>query len=306
MPAETAVRVDPGQAVCPHKSGVRIGGVSLALNGASANEVRLSRELESFRDDHESPDIEVNVKWVESLQRWPGDAVFDSGSLWTLFRDGRELVFDFTSPAFGDCPYKRIRTNVDFHQAQLMLNYDAMASHRQVFPLEYPADELLITNHLSWGLGIEVHGCGLVDTETGGHLFLGHSGAGKSTSTLLWKKLRDPEILSDDRLILRLRDGELWMYGTPWHGEAAFASPGRGKINKICILQHGKCNRFTELPRARAVGELFARCFPPFHSAAGLANTIDFLDRVTNLVPVYEFQFVPDRSAIDAVLGFDD
>jgi len=40
-------------------------------------------------------------------------------------------------------------------------------------------------------------------------VLLGHSGAGKSTTMQLWQSLRNPEILSDDRIILRLQNGEL-------------------------------------------------------------------------------------------------
>src|SRR6266446_2920224 len=306
MLAEASFRIEGGQAACLYRNCVRIGGVSLALNGASANEVRLSRELKSFRDEPESPDIEVNVEWVQKLQPWRSNPVFDSGALWALFRDGPELVFDFTSPAFGDCPYKRLRTDEYFRHAQLLLSRDAMANHRQVFPLEYPADELLITNYLSSGLGVEVHGCGLVDSKTGGHLFLGQSGAAKSNSTMLWKSLRNCQILSDDRIILRLRNGELWMHGTPWHGEAAFASPGDSRLSRIFILQHGVRNRTIPLTRPQAVGELFARCFPPFHNAQALDRTVAFLERIADTVPCYEFQFVPDGGAVEAVLGFHD
>ena len=193
----------------------------------------------------------------------------------------------------------------DFTSAQLTLNSNLLPEH--AWPLEYPADELLITNYLAHhGLGVEVHGCGLIDAETGGHLFLGHSGAGKSTTTRLWKSSRNPEILSDDRIILRLHDGELWMYGTPWHGEAAFASAGKAKLGRIVILQHGERNQISRMSFSRAVGELFARCFPPFHSAAGLHSTVNFLEKTVRTVPYYEFQFVPDSSAVEMVLNFHD
>jgi hypothetical protein len=122
---------------------------------------------------------------------------------------------------------------------------------------------------------------------------------------MLWKSLRDPEILSDDRIILRLHDGELWMYGTPWHGEAAFASARSAKLNRIFILQHGERNQMRMLPEAHAVGELFARCFPPFHSPAGLENTLQFLNRVADATPCYEFQFVPDGTAVRSALEFN-
>jgi hypothetical protein len=287
---------------------IRVGGVSLALCGASSGDVQLGDDLSAFESDVSSADIEVSVEWADSLQKSPGPPQFDSGAVWTLFsnEDDDELVFDFTSPALGPRPYKRMYAERSFCNARIVLNQELLMNRRPVLPLEYPADELLITNYLANGLGVEVHGCGLVDSETGGHLFLGHSGAGKSTTTKIWQSLRNPKILSDDRIILRLQDGELWMYGTPWHGEAAFAMPGKARINRIFILEHGGTNAFVPLSRSLAVGEMFARCFPPFHSASGLARTVNFLDHILDLVPCYRFQFVPDASAVATVVGFHD
>jgi len=304
MFAETTYEMASLQPQLLHRACVRIGEVSLALTGASPDDIPLSRELEEFRVEDCDADIEVAVEWEQNLRRWHGEEVFDSGAVWSLFRDGADYIFDFASPALGAHPYKRLRVDRNFRTAQLSLSREALAEHRPIAPLEYPTDELLITNHLASGLGVEVHACGLVDAEAGGQLFLGHSGAGKSTTTLLWKSLRNAEILSDDRIILRLRDGQLWMYGTPWHGEAAFASAGKVKISRIFILQHGKRNEMVEISRSRAVGELFARCFPPFHSAAAIGCTLGFLNRALDAVPCYEFRFIPDSSAVEAVLGF--
>jgi hypothetical protein len=312
MQLEAIEHLENATAAWPRSSFVSIGGVSLALTGTTFDDIRLGRQLEGFQSAVTDPDIEVNVEWAERLRLWQGNAVFDSGSVWTLFRDGADFVFDFVSPVLSVHPYKRMRVDASFRLATITLNREVLRDHQPVFPLEYPADELLVTNYLANGLGVEVHGCGLVDYETGGHLFLGHSGAGKSTTANLWQSLRDPEILSDDRIILRLQDDGLWMHGTPWHGEAAFAAPAKARINRIFILEHaeslapGEENKITPLTRSRAVGELFARSFPPFHSAAGLERTIGFLEQILNRVPCYQFQFVPNASAVEKVIGFHD
>jgi hypothetical protein len=302
MPAETVSAIGSVGPVQFQEVCVCIGGLSLALSGISSDEVRLSPELEAFQNLDEKPDIEIEVAWVDKLQRLPCTPVFDSGALWTLFLDGGEYIFDFTSAAFSFLPYKRLRARKGFRTAQLVLSREALCNHRPVFPLEYPTDELMITNYLASGTGVEVHGCGLVDPDTGGHLFLGHSGSGKSTTARIWETFRSPQILSDDRIILRLHDGELWMYGTPWHGEAAFASPARAKLERIHILRQGSENRFSQLSKARAVGEVFARSFPPFHSQAGLERTLEFIKRALDAVPCYEFAFLPDSSSVAAVL----
>jgi hypothetical protein len=96
------------------------------------------------------------------------------------------------------------------------------------------------------------------------------------------------------------------MHGTPWHGEAGFASPEKTQLNKIFVLEHGNRNEFLRLPQPRAVAELFARCFQPFFSKDSLTFTLSFLHQITNLVPCYLFRFVPDESAVWEILNFRD
>jgi hypothetical protein len=301
MLAETA-QFEPAVSPPLSSASIRIGAVSVSIHGLSPEDCQLDAGLALFRFDAPQPDITIEVEWADKLRR-RSSPVFDSGALWSLFRDERGFTFDFFSPRVSESPYKQLCVDGEFRSARLVLSREALIAHRPISPLEYPADELLITNYLAHGaLGVEVHGCGLVDAEAGGYLFLGHSGAGKSTTTRLWQSARNPEILSDDRIVLRFHQGALWMYGTPWHGEGRFASPGRSRIDRIFILQHCQQNQITRMPPSQAAGELFARCFPPFHSPSGLQGTIDFLDDVVNAVACYKFGFVPDIRAVEAVI----
>ena len=284
-----------------------VGGISLQVNAERCEHVAFPSALEPFcyaLPERPAETIAIDLAWAPHLAPWPGTVTFDSGAVWKLFRDDSGFIFEFTSSTLSDHPYKRLQVDRSFRSARLTLNREVLAG-LPVFPLEYPADELLVTNSLAHhGTGIEVHGCGLIDPEAGGQLFLGHSGAGKSTTTRVWDYFRSAEILSDDRIILRLHDGELWMYGTPWHGDAQFASPGRARISRIFVLRHGRSNLIRHLPKARALAEMFARSFPPFHSAAGLERTIEFLNHTLQRTPCYEFEFVPDRSSVEEVLAF--
>lgn len=290
----------------PFEKSFSVGGLTLKLRGDSPEDVDGGSELRNFECDAIGSDIELSIRWVEELSTSPGERAFDSGATWRLFPSGNEFMFEFISPLLGTRPYRQLRVNREFSCAELLLG-NALRGYQQASPVEYPVCELLVTNYLArHGLGIEVHGCGVIDREGGGFLFLGHSGAGKSTMARLWDAFGDVEILSDDRLILRIHDGELWMYGTPWHGEAAFAAPGKAKLKSIFILQHGRANSFSQLKSVQAIGEIFARCFPPFHSADGLEHTVEFLKEIVDLVPCYEFQFLPDQSAISSVFAFHE
>ena len=286
-----------------HRSSIRIGDVSIGLTADSADDVEPTREMKRFRTSRTDCDIDISVQWTDRLQDPSGRKLFDSGSVWILRENDGGFVFDFASPVFGRQPYKRLSVDREFTKARLLLNRECLGEGRRVYPLEYPLDELLVTNWLARDRGVEVHGCGLVDQGTG-HLFLGHSGAGKSTTARLWTSHRAADVLSDDRIILRKQSDEIWMHGTPWHGEAGFASPDKTKVKKIFVLEHGNRNEIIPLPQTRAVAELFARSFPPFYGHGPLAFTLSFLHQITNCVPCYRFRFVPDESAVSEILNF--
>jgi hypothetical protein len=288
-----------------HRSCIRIGNVSIDLRADSADDIELTREMKRFRTTPADCDIDISIQWTERLQRPSGRKLFDSRSVWVLHEAEDGFVFDFATPILGDQPYKRLSVDSGFSAGRVWLNRECLPWGRRVCPLEYPLDELLVTNWLAArATGVEVHGCGLVDLGTGGHLFLGHSGAGKSTTARLWGSLRAAHVLSDDRIILREESSEIWMHGTPWHGEAGFASPEKTTVKKIFVLEHGDRNEVRQLPQTRAVAELFARCFPPFYSRDSLSFTLSFLHQITNRVPCYRFRFVPNESAVSEILNF--
>jgi hypothetical protein len=305
MDAET-LDVPHVQSSGVHRSYIRIGNVSIGVWADSADDVALDPEMERFRTAPTACDIDIRVQWVDWLKKPHGRKLFDSGSVWVLHENDDGFVFDCSTPVLGDQPYKRLSADKQFSNACLSLNRECFRGWSRVCPLEYPLDELLVTNWLARNGGVEVHGCGVLDDSTGGHLFLGHSGAGKSTTSRLWRSLRGARVLSDDRIILREESNEIWMYGTPWHGEAGFASAEKTRVHKIFMLEHGNGNEIVPLPEAKAVAALFARCFPPFYSRGPLALTLSFLHQIANRVPCYLFRFVPDTSAVREILNFRD
>ena len=96
------------------------------------------------------------------------------------------------------------------------------------------------------------------------------------------------------------------MYGTPWHGEAMYASPNSAPLARILILEHGHGNVLTPLSPSEAVAELFARSFVPFHRHEYVDSALAFLEEVVEAVPVYHFAFEPDQRAVDTILNLHD
>ena len=310
-----------------HRNGFRVGGVSVHLDSNRSDDVSLAPPLVPFQAQTGASDIDIHVEWTEKLSPMAGRQLFDSGSTWRLFEGEEGFRFDFHAPIFGERPYRRLLTDDHFSQAVLQMSEGSFVRTRYVVaPLAYPLDELLIMHRLTQEKAIELHGVGIAGPDGASNLFIGHSGAGKSTTARLWTAHHDVQVLSDDRIIVREhrvrdendRDDELcenqlredatqiFMYGTPWHGEAAFALPDRAPLQRIFILEHGCGNLITRLSRSQMVAELFARSFVPFHRHEYVDSALSFLERVADSVPCYRYAFEPDEGAVDRILNFHD
>jgi hypothetical protein len=306
-----------GQPEAAHRSGFCIGGVSVVVTGARGEDVTLVPSLEPFRIEAGPSDIVIQVEWSASLAPTLRRKIFDSGTTWRLYQSEEGFQFDFRAPVFGESPYRRLLADNHFASATLQVSEESFAKVSYgADPLAYPLDELLIMHRLTQERAIELHGVGIVGPDGASNLFIGHSGAGKSTTARLWTSLHDVEILSDDRIIVRGdksgedsgRDGanQILMYGTPWHGEAHFALPRSAPLQRIFVLEHGQGNVLTRLTRSQVVGELFARSFVPFHRHEYLDSALSFLERVADTVPCYRYSFEPDEGAVERILAFRD
>ncbi len=284
----------------------RIGGISLGVASCD-RELSLCAdgELRDFLIEDSRCDIECTVRFVDRFAGSPGELIFESGGLWKLFRNSEGYCFQLATNFLGPMPYKQAQVSGDFAKVRIELlrrHYDPSKSWN---PLEYPLDELLWIHRLSTGYGVEVHGCGVVTPDGRGLLLTGHSGAGKSTSARLWSQIRGARVLSDDRIILRREGKRIWMYGTPWHGDAGISEADRFPLDGIFVLEHGPANRVGRMNANSASAELFARSFVPHHSQEGLSFILAFFDALTSLVPCFSFSFVPNFSAVEALLRAD-
>jgi hypothetical protein len=283
------------------KLSYQIGGITFGLEAEGHLRLNLERELLAFAVQTGSCDVNLKISWVDSLRVPNSTLLFHSGGLWSLFAESNGYRFSFLSSLLGMTPYKEAWFDSEFRTGRVLLSRRYFDSDRPVYPLEYPLDELLMIHRLSRGQGVEMHAVGISDENGRGHLFLGHSGAGKSTTARLWTGRPGVRILSDDRIILRERDGRIWMYGTPWHGDAGIASPECAPLSSIYLLARGKHNDRLPLSPGMAAAELFSRTFATHHSSEGIRFSLEFLDRVVQEVPCYLFKFVPDESAVEAI-----
>ena len=292
----------PGSSGAIGKVWIRIADLTIALAGNTPGlKLNVEGAMQSFLVDESAPDMRVLAAWGNLRDEHHGRMVFDSGGLWQLYRQHGTYCFRFRSPALGPLPYKIACFDSSFTSGEVHLHRHYFQHDRSVYPLEYPLDELLMIHLLADGRGVQVHACAVIDSSGRAHLFAGQSGADKTTMAKLWRQEDEVIILNDDRIILRNIGGKLWMYGTPWHGEAGLAHPAWVPLTQIYFLRHGQKNEVVSQRPAESVGRLFAHSFPPFYSRAGLDFTLGFFEEVVTAVPCDELRFLPDRRVIEFI-----
>jgi hypothetical protein len=288
----------------PTRLALEIGGYSLGLWCEKGMPAVLDPEHLPFLspcDPGCACDLEFDVSFASHLPVPKSSPDFSSGGLWCAHRDYFGTKFYFSSPAFGSEPYKAAWLDPSFSRGHVVLNRASFHSHNFLFPLEYPIDELVLMHRLALGDGVELHALGLVDQDSSGYLFLGHSGAGKSTTARLWMRQPGVRLLSDDRIILRQQNGVYHMYGTPWHGDAGVCSASSAPLSAIFFLEQAPQHQILPISQPQAAAELFARAFLPHYVKSGIEFTLHFLDQLSRSIPCSIFRFAPTDDAVEAI-----
>ncbi len=235
-----------------------------------------------------------------SIPEWePAQTVFNPGANWSMFRYKGRYVLKATG--------RLMTLEADFKSGHIYIEHSSPVES-PVVPINYPLDEVLMINLLARGQGVIVHACGIKDRNKG-LLFIGTSGAGKSTIANLWKsqiasgKSHNGEvtILSDDRIIMRQKDRRFWVYGTPWHGDAKVCSPEKAPLEKIFFLKHAKKSGIKKMSPIDATSRLIVCSFPTFWDKKGMEFTLNFCAELAGKIPCYELGFVPDERVLELV-----
>jgi hypothetical protein len=285
-----------------HSITIKIADITISLISVDPElKLWVDEATTTFLNPSSTPDVTIEGRWGDLPQVENRGKIFDSGSVWRLYQTNGGYLFSFHSSIFGPVPYKLVKTQRDFTHSEVSLHRPYFDPDKSIYPLEYPVDELLLINLLALGRGVEVHACGVVDASERGHLFIGQSGAGKTTMARFWQKIPGATILSDDRIILRQIDKKIWMYGTPWHGEAMLASPERAPLTIIYFLERGLKNELIPQRYSDTVGRLMTCSFIPFYSKPGLAFTLGFFEELVKAAPCCELRFVPDKRVVEFI-----
>lgn len=218
------------------------------------------------------------------VYRRPPWAIYRSDGAWLYvgLSPDDELVTKSQCAVFDDShSHSRI-----YHESSFGESFRRGGHHSLTL---FPTDQLLLARILPDRDGLLVHAAGAI-LNGKGLLFVGQSGAGKSTTVKML--MGRAEILCDDRMIIRRRAGQFEVSGTWSHGEVALVSPSSVPLSAILFLVQSTENRLSLITdRGSVAPKLLPRLVKPLVTADWWTKALELVERVVRDVPCYNMEF---------------
>jgi len=155
-----------------------------------------------------------------------------------------------------------------------------------------------------------VHSSGVVRNGAG-YLFVGASGAGKSTIARL---STGGQVLNDEICMVALAGNPPRLYGTPFNGFFKDKVEGQAPLKAVFLLAQAQMHRLRPVAMSEAVSAVFQQVVPPVAldepvGKAAYERMLDAAGRLLAHVPAYRLEFRQDAgfwSLIDGITGKGD
>ena len=259
---------------------------------------RVPPEYEEFRVADDVAPL-ARVTWQLGEARAPDSAPTLGGEVWDFHddADGGALTF---YRGLDRTPYAHAAFDMGARVVRVVQDAAALGSDVADIGI-YPLTEILATRFLALVDAVDLHASAAA-YEGSAYLFMGHSGAGKTTISEI-AIAEGATVLSDDRTIIGVRNGVPIAWGTPWHGSGRRCSSRTAPIAGIFLLVQAPAERVVRLDAARAYKEMFVRLIHQRLSRQETEAALATLERVVAVTPVWELHFRPVPEAFQLAVA---
>lgn len=133
-----------------------------------------------------------------------------------------------------------------------------------------------------------------------GYLFLGKSGTGKSTHTRLWlENIPGSELMNDDNPVVRVIDGAVRVYGSPWSGKTPCYRNIDVPVGAFVMLEQKPYNRIARMNVIESFAAMISSCSSIKWDKRIYDSICSTIGSVLEKVPVYKLECLPDREAAE-------
>lgn len=272
--------------------------IKITFNDTSINNMNMLRSFEPFRtapteegklfeltvDDSLKPVPKPRRQRIRAFETGNGDTIvdrIDNGGYQYIVKDikGAECALLITNKNFDQC-LCALNGNYDMRNFglnnALMLTFAFAASRKQA---------LLI--HAS-----------LVRQNNYGYAFIAKSGTGKSTQVSMWLRyIPGCDLMNDDNPIIRLIDGQPYIYGGPWSGKTPCYRNVKAKLGAITRIDRAPQDSIEKLPPLEAFASVLPSCSSMKWDKEIYNAMCDTITKLVETTGIYTLHCLPNKEA---------
>lgn len=202
---------------------------------------------------------------------------------------------------FRDFLTDPVENAIEIHITKEMVVHEEQQIEEQLFnpglQHEKTAIHRIVSDYLLKEKVFLFHGSALVK-DGYCFMFTGKSGAGKSTHSKLWRELYKEKItmINDDKPYLRLENGQIMVYGSPWNGKHHLGTNNKAPLKAIGLIHQADKNECIPISGVDAFLPVFSQIYRP-EDPVDLMNTMDFVRTMIDLAEVYDVYCTKDIEA---------
>ena len=131
-----------------------------------------------------------------------------------------------------------------------------------------------------------------------GYAFIAESGTGKSTQVSLWlRHLPGCDLMNDDNPIIRLINGEPYIFGGPWSGKTPCYRNVKAKLGAITRIDRAQENSIDRIEPVDAFASFLPSCSTMKWDEDIFERICDTVTRIIETTPIYILHCLPNKEA---------
>ena len=250
-------------------------------------------------DDNSAPLFTLKVSLTDNLDVVnPGevkDCMNDEPPYFWIFQQEGDPGYNFGFSHTKSHPDCVLKPSDDFRESTL---YVPKAYSERLMEFSVSNAMMLLYTFCTTPFDtLMVHASVIAHAE-GGYMFLGKSGTGKSTHSRLWlSHIQDTELLNDDNPVIRMVDGQAYIYGTPWSGKTPCYKNRCLPLKAVVRLSQAPYNRIERLKPLQSYASLMPSCSCMRWDRSSTDALHKTVEKVIMCVKGWHLECLPDEDA---------
>ena len=272
--------------------------IRIEFKKSQRNSMRLLPSFEPFRAEIDPNNLFFKLTVDDTLRPIPSERRerirdFDTGNGHTIVDKVEDGGYQYIIKDINGADCCLLQANKDFSICKCALNG---TYNMRTFGLNN-ALMLIFAFAGSFHNTLLIH-ASLVRQNGYGYAFIAKSGTGKSTQVSLWlRHIPGCDLMNDDNPIIRIIEGEPFIYGGPWSGKTPCYRNVKARLGAITRIDRADENSIEKLPPIEAFASFLPSCSSMKWDGEIFNNICNTVTKVVETTGIYTLHCLPNKEA---------